>query len=300
MTIRFVIIDDDVSIRRIIRNVIEQHDLGTVVGECADGLEAERLMGECYPDIAVVDLLLPGQDGIELIKRLGSQQSSQASFIMISESRSQPMITQAYQHGIEFYIHKPINVLEIITVINKVKESRKLKQALSLISQATAEYAGGTVSKAPTPTKEEDANVQRKVIYKVFSDLGILGEVGAKSIYQMIQLLVESKRLNEDLPYQLNEIYQRMAQEAQQDTKTIEQRVRRAIAKALLNLANMGVEDYNNDRFQTYSTALFDFSEVRQEMNWVQGKSPYHGKINVKKFIEGLMFLVTSEQIPRS
>lgn len=299
MSIRFVIIDDDVSIRRIIRNVLEQHDLGMVVGECADGLEAERLINECHPDIAIVDLLLPGQDGIELIKRLGSQ-ASQASFIMISESRSQPMITQAYQHGIEFYIHKPINVLEIITVINKVKESRKLKQALSLISQATAEYAVGSVAKAPAPSKEEDANVQRKVIYKVFSDLGILGEVGAKSIFQMIQLLVESKRLNADLPYQLNEIYQRMAQDAQQDTKTIEQRVRRAIAKALLNLANMGVEDYNNDRFQTYSTALFDFSEVRQEMNWVQGKSPYHGKINVKKFIEGLMFLVSSEQIPRS
>ncbi|HMM22936.1 MAG TPA: response regulator [Selenomonadales bacterium] len=299
MTIQFVIIDDDVSIRRIMRNVIEQHGLGTVVGECADGLEAERLIGECRPDIAVVDLLLPGQDGVELIKRLESR-SCQASFIMISESRSQPMITQAYQHGIEFYIHKPINVLEIITVINRVKESRKLKQALSLISQATAEYAVGPLAKAPAPSKEEDTSLQRKVIYKVFSDMGILGEVGAKSIYQMIQLLVECKRLNEDMPYQLNEIYQRMAQDAQQDTKTIEQRVRRAIAKALLNLANMGVEDYNNDRFQTYSTALFDFSEVRQEMNWVQGKSPYHGKINVKKFIEGLMFLVTSEQIPRS
>jgi len=72
--------------------------------------------------------------------------------------------------------------------------------------------------------------------------------------------------------------------------------VRRAITKALQNLANIGVESYHNDKFQTYSTALFDFSEVRQEMNFVQGKSPYRGKINVKKFIEGLLFLSTAKR----
>jgi two-component system response regulator YcbB len=291
MSLRFVVVDDDVSVRRIIRNIIEQNDLGTVVAESAEGLAAEKLIVECRPDIAVIDLLLPGQDGVELIRKLREQQLP-VSFIMISESSSQPMITQAYNHGIEFYIHKPVNVSEIITVINKVRESRELKKAMSLISQATAPYAGPAAAK-----QAEEKRPQKNILYKVFSDLGILGEVGAKSIYQMTKLLADSGRLAGDSPYQLNEIYQHMAQDAGQDTKTIEQRVRRAIAKALQNLANVGIEDYHNDRFQTYSTALFDFSEVRQEMNFVQGKSPYHGKINVKKFIEGLVFLASSERV---
>lgn len=291
MSARFVIIDDDVSVRRIIRNIIEQHGLGIVIGESADGLEAEKIIAESRPDIAVVDLLLPGQDGVELIEKL-RRRTCPSSFIMISESRSQPLITQAYQHGIEFYIHKPVNVLEITTVINKVKESRSLKKAMSLISQTTAQYAAPV---APTPAAER--NRPKTVIYKVFSDLGILGEVGAKSIFQMTKLLADSSRLTDDSPYQLNEIYQQMARDAGQDTKTIEQRVRRAIAKALQNLANMGIEDYHNDRFQTYSTALFDFSEVRQEMNFVQNKTPYHGKINVRKFVEGLIFLATADNI---
>lgn len=289
MSARIIIVDDDVSVRKIVRNIIEQNGLGTVVAECADGLAAEKLIAECRPDIAVVDLLLPGQDGVELIKKLADLQPP-VSFIMISESSSQPMITQAYQHGIEFYIHKPVNVLEIVTVVNRVKESRKLKQAMTLISQATAQYA------APAAAAPPDRSREKNVIYKVFSDLGILGEAGAKSIYHMAQLLAGSGRLTADSPYQLNEIYLRMAQDAGQDTKTIEQRVRRAIAKALQNLANIGVEDYHNDRFQTYSTALFDFSEVRQEMTFVQGKSPYHGKINVKKFVEGLVFLASNER----
>jgi two-component system response regulator YcbB len=290
MSLRFVVVDDDVSVRKIIRNIIEQNDLGTVVAESAEGVAAEKLIAEYRPDIAVIDLLLPGQDGVELIRKL-KEQGLNVSFIMISESSSQPMITQAYQHGIEFYIHKPVNVSEIITVINKVRESRELKNAMSLISRATAPYA----APAAAPAAEE-RRPPKSVLYKVFSDLGILGEVGAKSIYQMAKLLADSGRLTDDSPYQLNEIYQHMAQDAGQDTKTIEQRVRRAIAKALQNLANVGIEDYHNDRFQTYSTALFDFSEVRQEMNFVQGKSPYHGKINVKKFVEGLVFLASNDR----
>jgi two-component system response regulator YcbB len=66
---------------------------------------------------------------------------------------------------------------------------------------------------------------------------------------------------------------------------------RRAIAKAMQNVANMGIEDYHNDKFEVYSGALFDFKEIRQEMAFIQGKGTYHGKINIKKFLEGLLFL---------
>ncbi|NSW92632.1 MAG: DNA-binding domain-containing protein, partial [Firmicutes bacterium] len=38
-----------------------------------------------------------------------------------------------------------------------------------------------------------------------------------------------------------------------------------------------------------YSTCLFDFKEVKQEMDFLRDNSCYHGKINVKKFLEGIM-----------
>ena len=82
-----------------------------------------------------------------------------------------------------------------------------------------------------------------------------------------------------------------MSEGLDQDAKAIEQRVRRATTKGLQNLANLGIEDYYNEIFQSYSSSLFDFKEVRHEMNFMQGKSQYRGKINVKKFIEGLLFI---------
>lgn len=291
MTIRFVVVDDDISIRKIVRKIIEDHALGSVVAECADGLSAEKTIQELRPDIAIVDLLLPGQDGAELVRKLRTQVAT--SFIMISESSNQPMITQAYQHGIEFYIHKPINVLELITVIKKVQESLELKKALSVIFKETARYAGPVDSTATSGGGEKP----QSPVYQVFSDLGILGEAGIKHLYRMTQLMGGSGR-SPDSNYQLIDKYQQMAAELGMDAKTIEQRVRRTIAKALHNLANIGLEDFHDDKFQTYGTALFEFSEVRQEMNFVQGKSPYHGKINVKKFIEGAVFLANTKFNP--
>lgn len=285
---RFVIIEDDVSIRKIISNIIKKYDLGTVVAECGDGQKGEAIVADYAPDVALVDLLLPGQDGVELIRRL-KEKGVDTSFIMVSESTSQPMITKAYETGIDFYIHKPINVLEITSVIRKVKEGRQLKAAMSLISQTTARYINSE-ARAAEPEDGEKRNRSTR-INRIFSELGIISEAGAKNIHQLAQLVDSRLHAGQDQTYQLHELYQELSAEIEQDVKTIEQRVRRAIAKAMQNVANMGIEDYHDDKFEMYSGALFDFKEIRNEMSCIQGKSSYHGKVNIKKFIEGLLFL---------
>lgn len=282
---RFVIIEDDPSVRKIISNIIEKYKLGTVVAECGDGLKAEAILIEYSPDVALVDLLLPGQDGVELIRKL-KENGLATSCIMISESTSQPMITKAYQIGIDFYIHKPINVLEIVSVIGKVEESRRLRQVMSLISQTTARYVSPTSRPA-----EPDDNTKKNRINRIFSELGIIGEAGAKNIHQLAQLVDSRLATGQDQSYQLHELYQELSQAIGQDVKAIEQRIRRTIAKAMQNVANLGIEDYHNDKFELYSASLFDFKEVRQEMAFIQGRGSYHGKINIKKFLEGLLFL---------
>jgi len=284
MSSRFVIIDDDASIRRILQKIIQQHNLGIVIDECDDGIKGEKIIREYQPDIALVDLLMPGQDGVELIDKVSSK-APNTSFIMVSQATSEQLITKAYESGIEFFIHKPINILETVSVINKVIESRKLKQIMSLMHQTISQY-----STAPILAEEGGGkDVQKTRIYKVFSDLGIIGETGVKDIYRMVQIIVQQG--SESKSYQLRDVYLLMSAGIEQDAKAIEQRVRRATAKGLHNIANLGIDDYYNEFFQSYSSSLFDFKEVRQEMNSIQGKSQYRGKINVKKFIEGMLFI---------
>ena len=286
MAVRFVIVDDDINIRRIIKNIIEGHQLGIVVAECEDGLQAEQVLCECQPDIALVDLLLPSQDGVQLLGKI-RKTCDNTAFIMISQVSSEPLVTQAYRSGIEFFIHKPINVLEIVSVINTVQEKRKLKQIMSLISKTTAEYS----SPLPAAVDKHEKSNQKTKIYRAFSDLVIIGETGTKDIYKLSQLISAHIGEVENEKYQLLFFYQELAGQLHEDDKTIKQRVRRAITKALQNLASLGAEDYYNEIFQNYSTTLFDFKEARIEMDFINGKSQYRGKINATKFIEGLLFL---------
>lgn len=286
MSSRFVIVDDDAGIRKILQKIIEQNNLGIIVDECDDGVRGEKVIREYQPDIALVDLLLPGQDGVELIEKL-SASSQNTSFIMVSQATSEQLITKAYEAGIEFFIHKPINVLETVSIIQKVQENRKLKQIMSMMHQTMSQYSNASI--VVDDGVKNIQNVQRTRVYKVFSDLGIIGEAGVKDVYRMVQLIRQQALENQS--YQLCDIYQQMAEGTEHDAKAIEQRVRRATTKGLQNLANFGIEDYYNEIFQSYSSSLFDFKEVRHEMNYIQGKSKYRGKINVKKFIEGLLFI---------
>lgn len=56
---------------------------------------------------------MPGLDGIQTIKKLRAQGFTGA-FVMISQVENKEMIGQAYLHGIDTYIHKPINRYEVV------------------------------------------------------------------------------------------------------------------------------------------------------------------------------------------
>lgn len=164
-----------------------------------------------------------------------------------------------------------------------MQEHRKLKQIMSLMHKTMSQY-----THTPPAIEEGPKNIQKARIYKVFSDLGIIGEAGVKDIYRMVQMIIKEIPI---VSYQLCDVYQHLSEGVEQDAKAIEQRVRHNNTKGLHNLANLGIDDYYNEIFQSYSSSLFDFKEIRQEMNFIQGKSQYRGKINVKKFIEGLLFI---------
>jgi len=292
--IDFYIVDDDISIRRVLYNIITTRNLGRIAGETGNGNLAFKEILKINPDIVLMDLLLPGNDGIETIKKLKAAGST-SHFIMISQVDAQNMVSMAYQSGIEFYIHKPLNVTEVLSVIGRVNQLIMMEKSLSIIQQTVQGMKPqGTIN----AFQAQQANSLS--IDTIISDLGITGEAGSNDIKRMIEFIRQKKKSSPDkyYNYKLGDMYKLLSNHFEKgrdhyhsssEVKAIEQRIRRTVAKALQNLATLGIENHHDPKFTRYSTSLFDFKEVKQEMDFLRNNSNYHGKISVKKFLEGLM-----------
>ena len=70
MSIRVVLVDDEQLVRAGLKLILESEDDIEVVCEAGDGEEAVRLVDECDPDVVLMDIQMPGVNGIEATRRI--------------------------------------------------------------------------------------------------------------------------------------------------------------------------------------------------------------------------------------
>lgn len=274
---RYYIVDDALSIVKVLDRIVEEKGLGEVVGFSTDEETAIMEIISQSPDIVLVDFLMPKKDGVTLIREI-KQIKPKINFIMISQVSDKGMIEEAYKEGVEFFISKPINIIEVVSVLRNVNEQVKLRNMFGEIRELFE------VEKVTSNKLEPDKRQQQmKEIKYHLSILGMLGETGTCDIVKICEerLLNSAINVKEGISYYCHAM--------DDDPKMVKQRIRRAIKKGLTNIAGMGVEDYYNEIFQTYHHGIFDFESIRAEMDYLRGKRESGGKPNVEKFIEGLI-----------
>ncbi|MGC4376675.1 response regulator [Fictibacillus sp. Mic-4] len=299
----FFITDDDVAVRSMLAEIIEDEDLGEVVGEADDGsLVNGQILNLKKVDILLIDLLMPNRDGIETIRSLTPDFNGK--IIMISQVESKELISEAYSLGTEYYITKPINKIEVCTVIRKVIERIRLERSLHDIHKSL-----NSVLKLERPDnriKPSSTDKQiRPSVHFLLSELGMAGESGSKDLLDMVDYLYQyeqEERFQKGFP-SLKEIFVHLAEkrlgttatetEIRKEIKASEQRVRRAIYQSLNYMASLGLEDFSNWKFENYAPTFFDFATVRAKMNELKNGSPSSAsltRINTKKFIQVLYY----------
>ena len=145
---RYYIVDDEIGVVKTLENIIQKRLGGTVDGYETNPAEARREILQIKPDVLLVDFLMTEMDGVTLVKQLRGQ-LPQTSFIMLSKVSDKSMVEQAYQAGIEFFISKPINLVEIESVLKNVEERRKTCFPISKIcfTRRIAQRSGRTQRK---------------------------------------------------------------------------------------------------------------------------------------------------------
>ncbi|MBS4209136.1 response regulator [Bacillus sp. FJAT-50079] len=290
---RYFIVDDDTASRRMLETIISEGELGVVIGEADSGVKSLPLILSTHPDVVLIDLLMPELDGIETIEQLRSQ-GFHGQFIMISQIINKEMVGEAYEKGIEFFIHKPINRIEVQTILKKTAEQHRLKHSLLTIRESLAH-----IESAQSTQKQKSV---KDTVLSILNDMGIIGEAGSSDIILMVELLMGRKDKTAPLP-SLKELYEAVARSHQteeaaikKESKSIEQRIRRAIIIAVNNLASLGTIDYTNPKFEYYAPRYFEFQEIRRRMKELENNSGESTKvkINIKKFLQ-VLYIETME-----
>lgn len=273
---RYYIIDDEIGTVKTLENIVESRELGDVVGYSVNPEKAANEILSLQPDIVLADLLMSNMDGIALVQKIKAAKPD-ISVVMISQVAEKGMVEQAYNAGVEFFIHKPINIIEIEKVLRNVGDKIKMNSIVNNIRGMVA-------------PKEETAAAASAGDGDLLSDinvflglLGMLGEKGTQDIQALCRYLIEHREeYNRD-------VLTRVAEAKGESPKNFEQRIRRAIKKGMTNVANLGIDDYSNEVFQVYANYVFDFKNIKEEMEFIKGNNTGGGRVNISKFIEGLL-----------
>lgn len=272
---RILIVDDSLNIVRLLERIIIDKDLGEVISTSDNGLDGIKIIEDLRPDVVLVDLLMPGKDGISMVKDL-KPRFPNMQFIMISQVSSKEMISKAYLSGVEFFISKPIDAIEVESVLRKVIEKVEMnKKLLQIQNLFSSDPPRGMV------VEEKDSISEVK---RVMQKIGILGDSGSQDIITLVKFLVDNKKSMSDVSII------DLCKQFSDNPKSMEQRIRRTATNGMINLANIGIEDYMNEIFTEYSNGLFNFEQLKIEMDFIRGKTKKRGKVNIKKFLEGLAY----------
>ena len=113
-----MVVDDESEIRNIIKEILAEEGYKTLTAASAE--EAKRLLDEHRPDLVFLDIWMPDQDGIELLKEWSSDQTKNFPVIMISGHATIETAIEATKLGATDFIEKPISIEKLFNTIDSV------------------------------------------------------------------------------------------------------------------------------------------------------------------------------------
>ncbi len=117
--IRVILADDHPLVRQGIRLFLEEVDDVVVVAEAADGTEAMRLVEEHRPDVAILDIQMPGLSGIEATRQIKAR-FPQVRVLILTAYDEEPYVLALLQAGASGYLLKSADADEIVRAVRSV------------------------------------------------------------------------------------------------------------------------------------------------------------------------------------
>lgn len=214
--ISVLIADDNERMNKHLEEIINAEPDMEVVAVVTDGNDACKKIGECKPDVVLLDIVMPGLDGLGVMEYVGKSDKSfkHPEFIVISAIGQDIVTENAFELGASYYILKPFDDQVVISRIRKLRSSFKG----SYITMASAMH---------------ENNINRRE-HNLESDVtNIIHEIGVPAHIKGYQYLRDAIMMSVNDGEMLNSITKLLYPSIAKRHKTTPSRVERAIRHAI-------------------------------------------------------------------
>ena len=118
--IKIMVADDHAILRDGIRALLELHEDIEIIGEASDGNEAIEKARELMPDLIIMDIAMPGMDGLEATRRI-RKRNPKAKVLMLTQHDNREYILPAIKAGASGYVPKRALGSELVSAIRAVQ-----------------------------------------------------------------------------------------------------------------------------------------------------------------------------------
>ncbi len=145
-TIRVLVADDHLIVRQGLRLILETDEALELVGEASDGAEAVQLARELAPDVVLMDLRMPGMDGLTAIERLQVDQP-QVNVVILTTFNEDELMIRGLRAGAKGYLLKDTSRESLFAAIRAAAKGEALLSPEVLERLLTRMESGGTPGK---------------------------------------------------------------------------------------------------------------------------------------------------------
>lgn len=175
MTVTLLLVDDHPLIRQGLRHLLEGEPEFKVIGEAGDGLEALILVERLRPNILVVDMMMPGLNGLEVLRQI-KHISTDTRTIVLSMQSADAYVIEALKNGAAGYVLKETGPSELV---NAVREVTRGNQYLSIKISERLQGSGRKIMDTPSDAYETLTTRERE-IFQMTAEGRTSQEIGDK------------------------------------------------------------------------------------------------------------------------
>jgi len=169
--IRVLLADDQELVRAGFKALLDAEDGIQVVGEASDGAEAVRLAEQLQPDVVLMDIRMPGEDGLVATRRIaGSEQLRDVRVVILTTFDLDEYVFEALRLGASGFLVKHTRPAELVQAVRVVAEGDALLSP-GVTRRLVGRFAANAKAPAAVPDLEGLTDREREVVALVAEGL---------------------------------------------------------------------------------------------------------------------------------